>query len=364
MKYFFKSQMLLAISALVFSACNNNTIEEPTPVEPAVSYIVNYGSYSGDKTTITAYNKETGKVTNGYYESVNGVPMVSNVQHAFSMNDKIFFAGSNPDQLFWVEGESFEQTEHGLTENIVKPRFITGQGNYLYISCWGGEIWNDENVSFIAKVNLTEKKVEKKIAVPGGPEGMAIANNKLYAALNYKDSVAVIDLSNEAISYIETPAVSSYFVKDQSNNLYVSLVSTFNDYSEVTGLGYINTNNNNNKLEQVFQVDGVSSSYVNVLSANNDFSKIYVMTSAYDANWNLSGGIATFDVASKTFDSELLVKDVSGMNGIAYYNDHVFCFIAESVTGNGRALTYETNGTPAEELATGIAPYLLLTVNK
>mgnify|MGYP000262405323 CR=1 FL=1 len=360
MKHNLKFLLLIAISAFVVSSCNNNADDAPPVKEPGVSYIINYGSYSGDKTTITAYNKETGNVTNGFYENVNGVAMVSNVQHSASLNGKVFFAGNNPDQLFWVDGETFEQNENGITEDIIKPRFVAGQGNYLYISCWGGDIWTDENVSYIAKVNIADKKVEKKIALPGGPEGLAIANNKLYAALNYKDSVAVINLSSEEISYIETPAVTSYFVKDNNNNLYVSLISTFSDFSEETGLGFINTTND--ELENVFKLDGVSTSYVNILSSNNDFSKIYVMTSAYDANWNLSGAIATFDVASKEFDSELFIKDISGMNGLSYYNDHVFCFIAESVTGNGKAQTYKTDGTLAEELNTGIAPYMLLTV--
>lgn len=360
MKNNFNFLLSLAIFAFVFTSCNNNDDDVPPPKEPAESYIINYGSYTGDKTTITAYNKESGKVSNAYYESVNGVAMVSNVQHASSLNGKVFFAGNNPDQLFWVDGETFEQNQNGITEDIIKPRFIVGEGNYLYVSCWGGDIWADENVSYIAKVNIADKTVEKRIALPGGPEGMAIANNKLYAALNYKDSVAVIDLSSEAISYIETPAVSSFFVKDNSNNLYVSLVSTFSDFSELTGLGFINTSSD--EIEATYQLDGISSSYVNILSANNDFSKIYVMTSAYDAEWNLSGAIATFDVASKTFDSELLVKDISGMNGLAYYNDHVFCFVAESVTGNGKAKTYKPDGTPAEDMTTGIAPYMLLTV--
>jgi hypothetical protein len=360
MKNKFNYLLFFILTGFLATSCDNKETGEPTPQEPAVSYIVNYGNYSGDKSTITAFDKETGKVTNNYYENVNGVSMVSNVQNAHSANGKIYFAGNNPDQVFWVDGATFEQTDNGITEGIVKPRFILSSGNYLYVSCWGGEIWNDENVSYIAKINLAGKVVEKKLAVPGGPEGMAIANNKLYAALNYKDSVAVVDLITDEISYIITPAVSSYFLKDNNNNLYVSLISTFSDYSEETGLGFINTSSD--KLENVYPLEGVSSSYVNILSSNNDFSKIYVMKSAYDANWNLSGAVAVFNVDSKMFNTESLVKDVSGMNGLAYFNDQVFCFIAETVTGNGKAITYQPDGTKADDFNTGIAPYMLITV--
>lgn len=353
--------LLFTLFTAAFTSCTQ-VDPEPLPTEPAVSYIVNYGDYAGAKSTITAFDKETGTVTNHYYENVNGVSLVSNIQHAFSYNGNIYMLGNNPDELFWVDDQTFEQHENGISSDIVKPRFGVASGNYLYVSCWGGDIWADESVSYIAKVNLGTRSVEEKISLPGGPEGLEVAHNKLYAALNYKDSVAVIDLSTEAISYIETPAVTSYFAKDKNDNLYVSLVSTYSDYSDDTGLGYINTSSD--ELEATYPLDGVSTSYVNILAPDFNFEKLYVMTSAYDANWNLNGAIAVFDVSTKSFGADLLVEDISGANGIATYNDQVFSFIAESVTANGWVKTYTPDGTFVHEFETGKAPFLLLTADE
>lgn len=357
MKNKFNLLLLIPITVGLFSCTKNDPV--PEEVDPAVSYIINYGDYAGAKSTITAFYKETGTVFNNYYQNVNDVALVSNIQHAFTYNGKIYMLGNNPDELLWVDAETFSQTENGVSADIVKPRFGVGYGNYLYITCWGGDIWADESLSYIAKYNISGKTVEKKILLPGGPEGMAIANNKLYAALNYKDSVAIVDLGNDQVSYIETPAVTSYFVKDKQENLYVSLVSTYSDYSENTGLGYINTSSD--EYEGTYQLDGVSTSYVNILSANTDFSKIYVMTSAYDANWNLSGAIAIFDVASKSFEPNNLVENLSGLNGVGWYNHQVFTFIAESVTSNGTAQTYQPDGAFIDEFETGKAPFIMLT---
>lgn len=361
MKNKIKILLLLAITAVMFASCSDDDENEPLPTEPSVSYIVNYGSYSGDKSSITAFDKETGDVTYTYFEKINGVPMVSNVQHALSYNGIIYFMGNNSDQVFAVDGNTFQQNVDGISEGIVKPRYAVAQGIYLYVSCWGGNIWDDQSLSYIAKLNTINGQVEKQIPLPGGPEGLAIANDKLYAALNYKDSIAVMDLGSERFEYIETPAVSSFFIEDKSGNLYVSLVSTSSNYSENTGIGYINTSTD--ELEAVYNLDGVSTSYVNILAANNDFSKLYVMTSAYDANWNLSGAVAVFDVATKTFDAENFVEGISGINGIAYYNDKVFTFISESVTGSGKAVVYNTDGTEDTNFKTGIAPFMLLTVD-
>ncbi|MDX8341080.1 PKD domain-containing protein [Draconibacterium sp. IB214405] len=335
-------------------------ISRQVNVAADLTYIINYGSYSGDKATVSAYNKYTDEVINEYYTSVNGVNMVSNVQYAYNYNGNIYMMGNNSDQVFWVDNKTFEQTSNAITEGIVKPRYCVGQDDYLYVSCWGGDIWADESLSYIAKIDLSSKTVESTIVLPGGPEGLEIANDKLYAALNYKDSVAVIDLNTDAVSYIETPAVSSYFLKDASENLYVSFVSTFSDYSESAGLGYINTTNN--ELEATYVLPGVSTSYVNLLEPNADFSKLYLMTSAYDANWNLSGAVAVFDVAAKSFESENLIEGVLGLNGVAFYDGKLFTFVSESATSNGKVVTYLPDGTQLSEYETGISPFMLLEI--
>ena len=340
---------------------DSQTVTQNIKVTARLSYIINYGSFSGDKSTITAYNNYTNEVENGYYETVNEVSLTSNVQYAYSYNNNIYMMGNNADGVSWVDEQTFKQTKNAITTDIVKPRYCVGKDDYLYVSCWGGDIWTDESLSYIAKINLTTSSVEKKISLPGGPEGLAIANNKLYAALGYKDSIAVIDLNSEAISYIETQAVSSYFLKDNNDNLYVSFVSTWSDPSTSTGLGYINTTND--QLEATYTDAGmrVSSGYVNVMAPNADFSKIYVVMEG--ANYGDPGAISVFDIGSKSFKSNKFLEDVSGINGVGFDDNKVFCFISESVTGNGKAITYAEDGIKLEEYETGIAPFMILKTN-
>lgn len=356
MKIKFKFLLFFAIAAVAFVSCTDDDTT-PDKVEPATSYIINYGGYTTDKSTITSFDKETETVVNGVYSGVNGVAITSNAQHALSFNGKVYFMGNNADEIFWVNGETFEQSDNGISTDIIKPRYGVGSGNYLYVSCWGGKIWNDETLSYIAKINLTSNVVEKKIALPGGPEGLAIVNNKLYAALGYKDSVAVMDLGTEEMSYIETPAVCSYFLKDNNDNLYVTLVSTHSDPSSETGLGYINTSNSQ---LTTYQMAGISSGYVNVLAANDDFTKIYVVGEG--ENYGDPGAMTVFDVASKSFEADKFLESVSGLNGVAYYNDKVFVFVSESTTSNGKTMIYNAAGTKESEFETGIAPFMLLTV--
>ncbi len=347
---------------LIFQACGPD--EKVNPDAKGTNYIINYGSYSGNKGSVSVFDTEKDTVSNKFYESVNGVGMTSNPQYAYLAGDEIYFMGNNADQVFWVDAESFEQTANGVTSgDLVKPRYCIADGNTLYISCWGGQIWKDESLSYITKFNLETKKVEGKIALPGGPEGLAVAHGKLYAALNYKDSIAVINLSDDNISYIVTPAVSSYFIKDSKENLFVSLVSTYSDFSDNAGLGYINTTNDE---LTVYKKEGISTSYVNIMAFNKDESKLYVMASSYDENWNVIGAVEVFNTASKTFGASPVVSGITGLNGIAVdtESDNLICFVSESVTAGGLMKTYTPSGSLVKEYKTGIAPFMMLTVKK
>ena len=325
------------------------------------AYVVNYGGYTGEKTTISLYDKVTDEITNGFFTNVNGAHMISNAQYTYQYKDKIYFMGNNLDQVYYVNATNFKQTKNGITEGIIKPRYCVGYGDYLYVSCWGGDIWQDESLSYIAKIDLNTETVVEKITLHGGPEGLAIVNDKLYATLNYDTKIAVIELSNHQISYIDAPAVSSYFLKDPNNNLYVSFVSTYSDNTDKDGLGLINTATD--ELTS-YNLSGVSSSYVNIMSFNSDSTKIYVTTSSFDENWNISGAISVFDVASKTFESNNFIEGVTGINGLYVNtkNDNVYCFISPSTTQTGKVVAYDKDGTLIKESGAGIAPSMMFEI--
>lgn len=359
MNKFFKLLALPLIAMACFTSCNIFD-EDQYPSELVKgAYIINYGMFGGDAGSISKFDYKTDQIDNNYFSTQNdGLEMVSNLQYAYTYNDSIYLIGNTKDQLITLN-PLFQQTRNGVTENLTNPRACIGSGDFLYISCMGANPDYDKMPnSYIAKFNIRTNKVEKNIALPGGPEGLAISNGKLYAAMNYCDSVAVVDLSTNAISYIVTPAVCSYFVEDANSNIYVSLVSTYSDFSTETGLGYIDTNTD--KLEKVYKLDGVSSDYGSIITTNGDKSLIYVITAQYDENWNLTGAVSAFDVKTGTFST--FISGISGPKGINVNpaNDNVYLFKAESVVEGGSMAIYQSNGTLIKEYATGICPSMAL----
>ena len=84
------SILAVAFSLLVFfSACKKDENIDPTE-KYGSNYIINYGSYSGDKGGISLFNIIDSTLVNGYYESANGVETTSNVQFAYNTKGNIY----------------------------------------------------------------------------------------------------------------------------------------------------------------------------------------------------------------------------------------------------------------------------------
>ena len=358
-----KLVFLLAIIGLIFTSCEK---DDTTPKKVDINgvYIVNYGTWNASVGSLSSFNYDTNTMyANAYKAANNDVPMQGNPQYAYEYKGNIYFMSNDKDEVYFVDKNTLKQTKNGVTENLIKPRFCVGYKDYLYISCWGGDMWKDPSVSYIALYNIKTNMVEKKIPLPGGPEGLEIVDNKLYCALNYEKKIAIMDLSTEKFTYIENlAAVSSYFLKDKKNNLYVSLTDSYSVPATTTGIGYINTKTNT--LEKMFELGDVAQGYASIMDANSSFTKLYVVASAYDANYNLTGAVRTLDIASGIFDATPLVSNVAGLNAVSVNpeNDDIFVMSSPSATVTGELFMYDYMGTRKGTYDTGIAPAWALFV--
>ncbi|WP_066627451.1 DUF5074 domain-containing protein [Labilibacter marinus] len=362
-----KHLFLFLILGVIFTSCENDDPKPEAPsyvVKASNAFVINYGSYSSTVGSISGLDTDESKMYSYLFETVNGPSMTGKPQYAYQYNDKIYFMGNNTDEIFYVNDSTLKQSKNGVSTDIIKPRYCVASGDYLYISCYGGDVWKTPTLGYIAKYNIKSNKVEKTIAVPGGPEGVEIANGKLYCALNYDTNIAVVDLETEQVSFIETPAVTSYFLKDASDNLYVSLVSTYSNSSETTGLGYINTTTD--ELSATYTLANVSTNYSSIMSFNADASKIYVSAASWvqlpDESWVQKGGVFEFNVDTKEFGATPLIAEIDGLNAVSVNpkTDELYVLISQSTTSTGELRVYDNTGSLNTSYQTGIAPAWVL----
>ncbi len=352
---------LLLMAVVFFSSCTKDNAKGAlTEITPSSGIIVNFGQYNGAKSTLSFYDGITQSVINNYFKSVNDFNLLSNIQYAYKADSTIYFMNNNVDEVLYVSAKDLKQVKNAISgADIVKPRNCVAYNNILYVSCWDGEPWTDATLGKIVKIDMKTNTIIGSITMPGGPEGLEVSNGKLYAALNYDTKIAVIDLITESVSYIYTPAKSSYLKKDNMGNIYVSLIS----YTATeTGIGYINTVTDE---ITVYEIDGVSTSYVSVLEFSKDYSKLYVLQSAWNTEiGGYSGSVAVFNTATKALEPQNLVSDLNGINGVDVdeVGGKIMVFISNGGSTNGIVKIYNDNGTYIKDVETGINPFMYLSL--
>lgn len=337
MKKLMKLLPVFLAMATLFTSCSNNDDNDLYPSELVKgAYVVNAGFFSNDAASITKFDYETDEITEYYDQLQNGgAVMASAPSSVLVVGDKLFVAGNEPDRIvvynpLWVGTDT-------ITTNVIKPRYFAADGDYLYVSCWGGNVWSDATVSYILKYNMVTGTSEK-ISLAGGPEDIVIANGKLYAALNYAKKIAVMNLSTKAITYIETGAVSNSMVKDANGNVYVALISSYSSPSTETGLGVINTNTD---VLTRYALSDVSTSSSSILAVSKDQSKVYVVAGV---GYPIVGGVQVFNTSTKTFESTPLIIGVTGINAVEVNpeNGDVYVLVSTGGATKGEMKVYSS----------------------
>ena len=347
---------LMALSMIFVVACEKEKDENEdneTKTQGKV-YIINYGNFGSVSSTVDIYSEDDQSIDTNAYESANGVAYSSNAQSFAIYNSKGFFMGNESDKIDIVNAKTLEQSINPIETDIIKPRYFDAKDGNGYISCWGTiSDWTVVANSYIAKLNISDNIISQKIMLPGGPEGVIIENNKLYAALEFRDSVAVINLDNHSISYIETPAIPQHFVKGKNGNLWVSLVSTYSDPAPEDSLGVGIIDPATDKITGRVSFSGISGD--GQMAINSDKDKIYVMGKA--AFPGTASSVYVIDVAGKSIDQSALISG-DNFNGIGCHpeSNNIYVLISPSLQETGSLKVYDNQGTLLDTEETGVAP--------
>ena len=344
--------LFVALFAITFVSCEK---ENPPPekVFSKVAYVVNYGSYSGSKSEISIYDTDSSSITHDAYKAANSVDFTSNIESMSIHEDIAYFMSNNGDKIDIVDAKTLQASVNPISTDITKPRYFTADGNTAYISCWGDvDDWSVMANSYIAKIDLTTNAVTK-IALPGGPEGVTIIGNKLYAALTTTKKIAVIDLSSNDISYINTLAIPYHFVVDDAGYLWASMVSTYTVPVGLDSVGLTQIDPANNEVVANVNFSSIGSS--GFIHISSDKKTVYAL--GKEAWPGTASTIYSIDAPSQTLSSGALIsgEKFNGF-GVNPENDNIYVFISPSTTENGSLKIYNSSGSLIDEEVTGISP--------
>lgn len=227
--YIFK-KLAYAVTFLVagLSACKKDDIETRSNPETAGVYVLHEGTWGMRNSGIDYYDLKTGTVTANYFRQVNGYDLGETAVQLKQYGNKIYCIVSGVDNA----PESFlEILEPSSLKSIKRIPFFTGTDAYLprSIAFFGNKAYVAGQDGYIRRIDTASLSIDKEVKTGGTLEGLAIANQKLYAAKSDRSwsgtgsTVAVVDLSSFTIlKEIEVGSNPTQIEVAHDGNLFVT----------------------------------------------------------------------------------------------------------------------------------------------
>lgn len=309
-----------------------------TKAEPTMLYILSEGLFNMNNSTLSSYNLKTGELTNDLFLKANKRGLGDTANDLGLYGSKLYVVVNVSSQIEVLDaktGKSLAQIPMFGTNGVARePRFIEFYKGKAYVCSFDGTV---------AKIDTTSLQIESLVQCGKNPDGICVANNKLYVSNsgglsfpNFENTVSVINLS----TFTE---VKKIIVGMNPGRLH----------ADNQGDVYVVSRGNNGENPYVFQrintvTDDLAQSFIDIQALNfnihNDTAYIY----NYDFN-KQSSWVKVFDCKTEKLISENFITDgtepdtpygidINPVNGDVYLTD------SKSYTVLGDVLCFNKQG--------------------
>ena len=345
--------VLLAVCAL---ACRKKPVTPDNPtVERNGLYVMNEGVWNYNNSTISYYNLNAGEVTTDIFTAVNHRGLGDTGNDLQRYGSKLYCVVNTSENV---------QVMDFYTAKVVgtvplqgkSPRRICFSGSKAYVSCFDGTVVRFDTASLA---------VEATVTVGPNPEGVCIANGKLYVANtggynapDYGTTVSVIDLNTFTVTkdisvvlnptrlYVSPDQQDIYLISSGDYGVYFDIKSCLQKISPVT-----------DEVVQTYNFE------LNNLAFYGNSAYFY----SYDFN-SEEYTIQVFDLATETIVNSHFITDGTTLNipyGIVVnpQNGDVYISDAQNFTVNGDVYCFGQDGKKKFSFEVGVNPSTMVFLN-
>lgn len=348
-----KSLFVLIILAVFMTACYKKPV---TPDNPAVErngmYVLNEGVWNYNNSTISYYNFDSGEVTTDIFTTVNNRGLGDTGNDLQRYGSRLYCVVNTSENIQVMD---FYTAKVVGTVSLVgkSPRRICFSGSKAYVSCFDGSV---------VRIDTASLAVEATVTVGPNPEGVCIANGKLYVANtggynapNYGTTVSVIDMASFAVIKNITVAMNPSRLYLAPNQQDIYLISNGDYYTVKSCLQKISS-----------LTDEVARTY-NIELSNLAFYGNSAFFYSYDFSTE-EYTIQIFDLATEMVVNNQFINDGTTFDvpyGIAVnpQNGDVYISDAHNFTVNGDVYCFGQDGKKKFSFEAGVNPSGMVFLN-
>lgn len=353
--YWFASMLICALG-VTLTSCDNDDDSIPEPEIPAIPtetsrvYILNGGMDGQNNAALSLIDKENNDVTADIFKKVNGRALGDMGQSMILYGSKLYISvyRSNTVEVLEAATAKVISTLKPVDDagKPRSPRMLASHEGKVYLTTFDG---------YVAKIDTTSLTIEGYVAVGPNPEGLAIANGKIYTAdtdgLNWpstSDKLSVVDIASFKKTGDVTVGLNpNHIFSDSEGDIYAIC---YGDYKVGADMLYrVDT-----KADKATVINDVN---VTKMCVKNDTAYCYV------ANYYNPDGKAafTFDLKTDKVINPTFVKDFSvftsdpSIIGVDPVSGEVYFGIA-SYYQNDDIFVFDKEGTLKKTIEVAMSP--------
>lgn len=353
MKKQLASSLAIAFSVASLWSCNQS---DPAPKGDYVSgvFVSNEGNFNQNNGAVSFFPRERTTADLDIFKAANGTDLKGGVQdYAASEEQGIILvdnSAAGQDKVQFVERYTFKNEGTIGAPDIENPREVVIVGRKAYVSCWGTNSDLKYNTGYVAVIDLTTKKVTKKINVAAGPENLVYHNGKLYVGTTQwgtGNSLAIINTTtDEKTSPIATPGIANPVGIDANGKLWVN-----------AGDKVLRINTETNATEASLTIATGGTKTPGNFAFSNDLKSIFFVLSWFDDAFMEHGATYKFSISDTQISvvTPLIPRHFSGL-AVDPTQGLLYAAVSPSYTQAGYAVRYRADGSVVDSIKVGIIP--------
>ena len=354
MRKYFKLSVLFALLATFYACEPQPTQQNDEPKELGKGYyVVCEGLWGRNNASLDFYDLISQETTIDIFQERNGASLGDVANDVIEKNGKLYVVVNGSNCVMVVNKQDAKKVAliPIITSENPQPRNIADAGEYLYVSCFDGNI---------CKINPSTNQIVNTFSTRGrNPEGLAVSNSKLYVSCNggldypnYDNVVEVFDLAtDERLKQIEVglnPGIT--IAKD--NFIYVQVRGNYGDVAQE--LVEINA-----QSDEITQRANVSMNTFDIIG-----DKILFTNTDYATYTNTYQTIPTSNLNASPVDfiSSLPEnKTITTPYKISHDETNVFITDAKDYVSNGRCFVFDYAGNYILDFETFTCPQKVIS---
>lgn len=342
----------MVLSGLLFTSCSDD--DDNSPDLPLGAYdngllILNQGNFGGGNSSISYWSSDFTDFQLNAYGTVNpNTPLGDTGQDIGFYQDKAFVVMNYSETIQVINRYTLVPIAT-ISTGLKNPRYIAFVNGKGYVTNWGNP--TDATDDYVAVIDLSNYAVTASISVAEGPERLVEENGKLYVAhlggYGYGNTVSVINAANNSVS-------GTIAVGDVPNSMFIE-----NNTLYVLGGGKAAWTGNETR-GSLTKINLANNTIIGTFEFSEGEHPSNLVKEEGKMYYTLDAAIYGTSITTTSLPSSPLFstnsQGVYGVYSFAVEEDKIYVGDALDFNSNGKIYVYSLTGTLLKEQTVGVIP--------